>query len=106
MGAAEKVRGIASTSAAAHRTRLTAIAAAPQAGLDAVDASWRAALIETFPGTAYRTWGKREQHQIKTVLTNWRGDCTFPQFVDWAVRNGTAITLLPVSWQKPNASPR
>jgi hypothetical protein len=105
---AEKVREIAKSSAAANLTRLAAKSQAPQGGVEAVDAAWRLALVETFPGTAYRTWGVREKAQIKIVLKNWRGDCTFPEFVDWAVRNWVAITKKHFKWmtkEPPPAAP-
>lgn len=105
LSAAEKVRGIASVSAAANRAVLKAKAQSPQAAVDAVDAAWRLALIETFPGTAYRTWGVREKAQIKVVLRTWRGDCTFPQFVDWAVRNWTAIMRKQFKWMTKSPPP-
>jgi hypothetical protein len=107
-GVAEKVREIAKSSAGTNRARLAAKAASPQNAVEAVDAAWRMALIETFPGTAYRTWGVREKAQIKTVLKNWRGDCTFPEFVEWAVRNWTAIIKKHFKWmtkEPPPAAP-
>ena len=101
----EKVRERVEETKAANRGRLSAKARSPQAAVDAVDAAWRLALIDTFPGTAYRTWGVREKAQIKTVLRNWRGDCTFPEFVTWAVTNWTAIMSNQFKWMKKQSPP-
>lgn len=77
----------------------------PQSLVESVEAAWRLALIETFPGTAYRTWGVREKAQIKTVLKMWRGDVRFPFFVDWAVRNWTAIMKKHFKWMTKEPPP-
>lgn len=102
---AEKVREAASGAAATHRARLAGKAQGPQAAVDAVDAAWRLALIDTFPGTAYRTWGVREKAQVKVVLRNWRGDCTLPEFVTWAVTNWTAIVRKQFKWMTKTPPP-
>ena len=103
--ASKTVREIATMATRANRTRLAIKAQKPQAEVDAVDATWRLALIDTFPGTAYRSWGIREKAQIKTVLKTWRGDCTFPEFVDWAVRNWVAIVKKHFKWMTKLPAP-
>ena len=95
---AETVRARAQGAAAAHRATLAGKATKPQAAVDAVDAAWRLALIDTFPGTAYRSWGVREKAQVKTVLRTWRGDCSLPEFVTWAVTNWAAIIRKQFKW--------
>ena len=85
-------RGKGGGSAAPPSADASGIPDAPQASVDVVEAAWRSAVSITFPGTAYRTWGVREKSQVKTALKGWRGDCTFPEFVTWAVTNWTAIS--------------
>ena len=103
--ASEIIRAKAGAAAAANRATLKAKAEKPQAAVDAVDAAWRLALIDTFPGTAYRTWGVREKAQIRQVLRNWRGNCTLPEFVTWAVTNWTAIMRKQFRWMTKNPPP-
>jgi len=102
---ADIVREKENVSRAANRTPLSRKATGPQAAVDAVDAAWRLALTDTFPGTAYRTWGVREKAQVKLVLKNWRGDITFLEFIDWAVRNWTAIMRKQFKWMTRETPP-
>lgn len=102
---AEKIRARLSEATSTHRAALARHASGPQAAVDAVDAAWRLALIDTFPGTAYRTWGVREKAQIKIVLKNWRGDIGLPIFVTWAVTNWTAIMRKQFKWMTRETPP-
>lgn len=93
-----EVRGSKSGPTAVRVQDEAHVRAAPQANLDAVEEAWRDALVDTFPGTAYRSWTVRQKAQVKTVLRTWRGDCTFPQFVTWALNNWTAIIRKQFKW--------
>lgn len=105
LAAARRVREDRAINAGTDLARLDDDAQSPQTAVDAVDAAWRLALIETFPGTAYRTWGVREKGQIKIILKNWRGDCTLPEFVEWAVRNWTPLIAKHFKWMKDPKPP-
>lgn len=105
LAASKKIRATANTSISAPPASLAANAQRPQGAVEAVDAAWRLALIDTFPGTAYRTWGVREKAQIKQVLCTWRGDCTLPQFVTWSVTNWTAIMRKQFKWMTKSPPP-
>jgi len=104
---ADQVRTVAvNTQTTLRATRDSS--ASTQGAAEAAEAAWRLALVETFPGTAYRSWGVREKAQVKTATKTWRGDITFPEFIDWAVRNWTAIMRKQFKWMTnspPPASP-
>lgn len=101
----EKVREKKKKGATGRRAGAQASPQGSQAFAEAVEAAWRQALIATFPGTAYRTWGVREKAQINRVLRSWRGDFTFPDFVTWAVTNWTAIMRKQFKWMTRETPP-
>lgn len=102
---ADRVREKAETARSAHRATLQTKTETAQAIVTRIEATWRAALIDTFPGTAYRTWGVREKAQVKLAHRNWRGDIGFPEFVDWAVRNWSAIIAKQFRWMTKEPPP-
>ena len=106
--AKNKVRGRSSGSAAVLSEPASQSPTTLEAAVNAVETAWWGALDGNYPGTAYRTWDVRQKGQIKKVLRTWRGDCTLPEFVAWAVANWTAIVRKAFRWMinaPPPATP-
>lgn len=101
----EKIRETETKAKIRHRSTLARKAASAQAIVAQAEATWRLALIDTFPGTAARTWTIRDQSQVKMAHRNWGGDITLVQLIDWSVRNWTAIMHKQFKWMRKDPPP-
>lgn len=73
-------------------------ATSPEQGVNAVEAAWRLAQNEFFPGSDCPAWGVRERAQAKSLIYNWRGKGTLAEFATWAITNWTAIIKKNFKW--------
>lgn len=72
-----------------------------------IEAVWRAAVAETFPGHPSPAWTVREKGQAKTAAAKWRQPgITFPDFAEWAARNWTAIIAEQFRWMTKSPPPK
>lgn len=101
---AARVRQQVSDAQAVPEARLAEIG---QTTSTVIEAAWRLALSEVFPGNAERAWGAREKGQAKVAMKNWLGAKTipFPMFVEWSVRNWTAIMSKQFRWMTKSPPP-
>lgn len=74
------------------------------AGIEAV---WRDALAETFPGSTHLPWDVRQKRNVKLKAKGWSSgsQITFDDLVDWSVHNWTRIIKKQFDWMKEKAPP-
>lgn len=72
-----------------------------------IEAVWRDALTETFPGASHIPWDARQKRNVKLKAKAWTSgsQITFDDLADWAVRNWTRIIKKQFDWMKEKAPP-
>jgi hypothetical protein len=107
---AERVREAIAKSAAAHRAvvRGKAEAGATSQNSVGIEAAWRAAMIDAFPGSIHKPWSIREKAQVKAQIKSFAAGSglTFHSLVDWSVRNWSAIIAKQFRWMKQSEPPK
>jgi len=104
------VRAALETAVSAHRAAATTRAAktAKVETSVGIEAAWKAAMLEAFPGSMHVPFSIREKAQIKAKVKAWlhAGEIGFPEFVDWAVRNWSAVLAKQFSWMTRSEPPK
>lgn len=72
-----------------------------------IEATWRAALEETFPAVSHVPWDVRIRKNVKDKAKAWTSgsQVSFDDLLDWAVRNWTQIVKKQFKWMKKKAAP-
>jgi len=72
-----------------------------------IEATWRAALEETFPAVSHVPWDVRIRKNVKDKAKAWAhgGQVSFDDLIDWAVRNWAQIISKQFKWMKKKAAP-
>lgn len=97
---------IASASAASHAARSAKAQTLPDR-IAGIEAAWRAALEEAFPQCGFGAWSVREKAQVKAKLKTWIvKDGPMVEFIDWSVRNWSAIISKQFRWMTRSPAPK
>lgn len=90
------------------RARAAPVENAEQRGTtNMIETVWRTALVETFPDHPAPTWTVREKGQANQAAKKWhQPGITFPDFIEWAARNWTAIMAKQFKWMTKSPPPR